>query len=62
MEIKDLSPTELISLKGYFEGKYEKLDTRYWDREKRAMEVVKKIETILDEMGEIIINYECRGI
>jgi hypothetical protein len=55
-EIKDLPPTELISLKRYFESKYEKLNSRYWDREKRAIEVVKKIETILDEMGERLMT------
>jgi hypothetical protein len=56
MEIKDLPPTELISLKRYFESNYEKLDPKYWYSEKRAMEVVKKIESILDEMGERLMN------
>lgn len=60
MKIKDLSPTELISLKGYFEGKYGKLDPRYYTKEKRAMEVVKKIETILDEMGERLMTKELK--
>jgi hypothetical protein len=59
MEIKDLPPTELISLKRYFESKFENLNPRYWDSEKRAMEVVKEIETILDEMGQRLITIRC---
>ena len=56
MDIKNLPPTELIALKKYFENKYHKLDTKYWDKEKDAMEAVKKIETILDKMAKRIIN------
>lgn len=56
MDIKNLPPTELIALKKYFESRYEKLDPKYWDKQKDAIEVVKKIETILDKMGEEIIE------
>jgi hypothetical protein len=56
MDIKNLPASELIALKKYFESKYQKLDPRYWDREKRAMEIVKKIETILDKIGEKIMT------
>jgi hypothetical protein len=56
MDIKNLPPTELIALKKYFENKYHKLDPKYWDKEKDAMEAVKKIETILDKMAKRIIN------
>lgn len=55
MDIKNLPPTELIALKKYFESRYEKLDPKYWDKQKDAIEVVKKIETILDKMGKRII-------
>jgi hypothetical protein len=56
MDIKNLPPTELIALKKYFESRYEKLDPKYWDKQKDAIEVVKKIETILDKMGKRIIT------
>ncbi len=56
MDIKNLPPTELIALKKYFENKYHKLDTKYWDREKKSIEIVKEIERILDKMGEEIIE------
>jgi len=54
--LRHLPPSELIALKKYFESKYENLNPRYWDREKKAMEVVKKIEKILNRMGERIIT------
>jgi hypothetical protein len=56
MDIKNLPPTELIALKKYFESRYEKLDPKYWDKQKDAIEVVKKIETILDKIGKRIIT------
>ena len=56
MDIKNLPPTELIALKKYFESRYEKLDPKYWDKQKDAIEVVKKIETILDKMAKRIIT------
>jgi hypothetical protein len=56
MDIKNLPPTELIALKKYFETKYYKLDRKYWDREKKSIEIVKEIERILDKMGEEIIE------
>jgi hypothetical protein len=56
MDIKNLPPKELIALKKYFEAKYYKLDRKYWDREKKSIEIVKEIERILDKMGEEIIE------
>lgn len=56
MDIKNLPPTELIALKKYFEGKYHKLHPRYWDKEKKSIEIVESIEKILDKMGEEIIE------
>ena len=54
--LQNLPPSELIALKQYFESRYEKMDPKYWDKEKDAMEVVKKIETILDKMGKRIMT------
>ena len=56
MEIKNLPPSELIALKKYFEGKYQKLDPRYWDKEKKSIDIVVKIESILDKIGEKIMT------